>query len=514
MSESEDDGAGQREVAYRLFATEFEDADLSYSAGDDDRSPNYVITPTGARVNRLFAVGVLTEIEPVSDDVLRGRVVDPTGAFVTYAGQYQPDVQAFLERAETPMFVAMTGKARTFQPEDSDQVYSSVRPESINEVDAETRDRWTVQTAEQTLERIGTLGTAIELEESGDALEAALLDGGVSEGMSVGIPLALEHYGTTPTYLDRLRDVALDAARVVADEKDEVTSLDESPDEPGPVSVSEIADAGIEISAAAEPPAGETSQDTSTAEPEGATISDEQASPEQTSEAEVHEGGSETTVSEEETAAAETTTPSQETAAVEPEDEEANNIEDSAETTVVTDETPATESVSDEEPTDSGADEEPVDSGTLDGPGEFDPEEFELEEETRQQVEEEFGTEFQTGTEVSDPGEADIETPAAEDAQEEESETTAPPEETETQADSETAEEMKVDSVDEPDDMQSTVVSVMGELDEGSGASREKVIEEMTERYGVDAKETESAIQDALMDGECYEPDDGTLKPI
>jgi len=223
------------------------------------------------------------------------------------------------------------------------------------------------------------------------------------------------------------------------------------------------------------------------------------------------------------TTATETTARSQDTAAVEPEGEEANSTGDSAETTTVTDETTATESVAGEEPEDSGvvegtadagADEEPADSGALDGPGEFDPEEFELEEETRKQVEEEFGTEFQTGTEVGEPGEADIETPAAEDAQEEESEATTAPEETETQAESETTEETKAESADEPDDMQSAVVSVMGELDEGSGASREEIIEEMTDRYGVDAEETESAIQDALMDGECYEPDDGTLKPI
>jgi len=93
-------GAGRREVAWRLFATEFDDATYSYSEGDEERAPNYVITPTGARVNRVFVVGVLTEVEPVTDEVVRARVVDPTGAFVVYAGQYQPDALAFLERAD------------------------------------------------------------------------------------------------------------------------------------------------------------------------------------------------------------------------------------------------------------------------------------------------------------------------------------------------------------------------------------------------------------------------------
>ncbi|MEF8827278.1 MAG: hypothetical protein V5A27_13210, partial [Halapricum sp.] len=62
MSSEDDDAVGRRETAYRLFATEFEESDFSYAESDEERAPNYVVTPTGARVNRLFAVGVLTEV--------------------------------------------------------------------------------------------------------------------------------------------------------------------------------------------------------------------------------------------------------------------------------------------------------------------------------------------------------------------------------------------------------------------------------------------------------------------
>src|SRR6056297_3710147 len=78
MSADEQGGAGGREVAHRLFAAEYDEADFSYSESDEERAPNYVVTPTGARVNRLFVVGVLTEVEQVNEDVLRGRIVDPT----------------------------------------------------------------------------------------------------------------------------------------------------------------------------------------------------------------------------------------------------------------------------------------------------------------------------------------------------------------------------------------------------------------------------------------------------
>src|SRR5699024_923652 len=158
---------------------EFDDATLSYAESDEERAPNYVVTPTGARLNRLFAVGVLTEIEAVNDEQLRARIVDPTGAFVVYAGQYQPEALSFLERADTPAFVAVAGKARTFQPEDSDRVFTSIRPESLNEVDAATRDRFAVDAAELTLERVRTMRAARDRDERGDALRDTLEGEGV-----------------------------------------------------------------------------------------------------------------------------------------------------------------------------------------------------------------------------------------------------------------------------------------------------------------------------------------------
>jgi len=74
-----DSGPGTREVAYRLFAAEFNDCSLSYAESDDERAPNFVVTPTGLRVNRLFSVGVLTETEAVNDETLRGRLSTQRG---------------------------------------------------------------------------------------------------------------------------------------------------------------------------------------------------------------------------------------------------------------------------------------------------------------------------------------------------------------------------------------------------------------------------------------------------
>jgi len=248
-----DPGPGNREVAHRIFAAEFDDADLDYSESDEERAPNYVVTPTGLRVNRLFAVGVLTEVESVNEQTLRGRIVDPTGAFVTYAGQYQPDEAAFLDRTTPPAFVALTGKARTFQPDDSDLVYTSVRPESFATVDADTRDRWVVSAAEATLRRVAVFAEALSMDERGDRLRARLEDAGVPTALAAGIPLAIDHYDTGTEYLEATRTLAIDALEVVADEREEVRPLDADPGGRGGADLGPLPDVPYDFEGAATP---------------------------------------------------------------------------------------------------------------------------------------------------------------------------------------------------------------------------------------------------------------------
>ena len=145
-----------REVARRVFAREFNDASYTFKESDDDRAPVYSLLPTGQRANRVFLVGTLTETEDVGEDseYWQGRVVDPNGdTFFMYAGQYQPDAASMLRELEPPAYVAVVGKPRTYETDEGD-VNVSVRPESISEVDEATRDRWVVEAAERTLERI------------------------------------------------------------------------------------------------------------------------------------------------------------------------------------------------------------------------------------------------------------------------------------------------------------------------------------------------------------------------
>jgi RPA family protein len=144
-----------REVARRVYAQELRDSDLSFRENEDQYAPLYLITPTGARCNRVLVVGTLTEKDNLGDDVeyWRGRVADPTGSIFVYAGQYQPDAAQALAGTEPPAFVAIVGKPSVYETEDGTRLIS-IRAESVQRVDAETRDRWVLESAARTLDRL------------------------------------------------------------------------------------------------------------------------------------------------------------------------------------------------------------------------------------------------------------------------------------------------------------------------------------------------------------------------
>jgi RPA family protein len=148
-----------REVAYRIFAQELRDTSVALERDlEDAYAPQYVMTPTGAKVNRVFVIGTLTENEDIGTDTeyWRARISDPTGAFFVYAGQYQPDATRVLADASVPEVLAVVGKVSMYTTED-ERVITSIRPETISVVDVETRDRWVLETARQTLDRIRKL---------------------------------------------------------------------------------------------------------------------------------------------------------------------------------------------------------------------------------------------------------------------------------------------------------------------------------------------------------------------
>ncbi|MBE0524248.1 MAG: hypothetical protein IBX40_07950 [Methanosarcinales archaeon] len=210
----------ERELAWRVFAHEFNHSDYFFHEGDE-RAPNYLVTPTGAKINRLYFLGVLTEIDNigVGEDMWRGRLSDPTGAFTVYAGQYQPEAAMFLAGLDIPSFVALVGKARIYEPEEG-SIFTSVRPEELNTANASIRDRWIVDTARLTFERIRLARAAYKSGLQGEELIASMVQSGANPELASGIRMAIEHYSGLDSYLDTLSVVIIDALKTLLPDDD------------------------------------------------------------------------------------------------------------------------------------------------------------------------------------------------------------------------------------------------------------------------------------------------------
>lgn len=143
----------KREIAKRLFAHEFNQSTHKIEQ-EGERDPTYILTPTGARCNRVFVVGVLLDKEEIKPDsnFWRVRVSDPTGVFVCTAGRFQPDALEALMEIEPPEMISVVGKVNVYEGES--RTFLSLRPESISVVDREVRGYWVYETAKRTLERI------------------------------------------------------------------------------------------------------------------------------------------------------------------------------------------------------------------------------------------------------------------------------------------------------------------------------------------------------------------------
>jgi RPA family protein len=224
-----------REVAWRLFAGEYNDATLEVE-GTGERAPSHVITPLGAKVNRIFVVGVITDVENVGTDMQpmwRARVSDPTGTFHVYAGQYQPEAAAALSKLKPPVFGAIVGKSRVYSPEPG-TVYTSIRPEAIKAVDERVRDFWILEACRSLRKR---LDAAAEASKMDPPTKEALLQIGVKEALADGLVQAAAHYGKAD--LARYTAMLAESLRYLLPEYREYRPPEAEPKAPEPAAKAE-----------------------------------------------------------------------------------------------------------------------------------------------------------------------------------------------------------------------------------------------------------------------------------
>jgi RPA family protein len=204
-----------RETAWRVFAGELGDASLVLT-GEEERAPTYVITPMGAKINRVFIVGVLTDLENVGspeEPMWRAKMADPTGTFVVSAGQFQPEAAMALSKMPVPGFAAIIGKVRVYSPEEGVN-YISVRPEVVKTVEKDLRDFWVLDCCKSLKRRLEAVEEARNMSlPSAEELKKL----GYNEKLADGIIAAMQHYGDFS--LERYQTMLLDSLRYLIPEE-------------------------------------------------------------------------------------------------------------------------------------------------------------------------------------------------------------------------------------------------------------------------------------------------------
>lgn len=162
----------EREPAKRVFASELRETSYHFKDGTEEKSPTFVLLPTGERCNRIFLIGAMIEKKKSDGDMVfyKIKVRDPSGFFFVNAGSYQQEAMHQIASIEFPAdappggpfpYVAVIGKPNVFQAPDG-RVLVSVRAESVAAVDKTMYDCWVLDAAARTLER---------LEQSGETLD-------------------------------------------------------------------------------------------------------------------------------------------------------------------------------------------------------------------------------------------------------------------------------------------------------------------------------------------------------
>ena len=224
-----------RETAWRVFATELSASSLEIRA-TEEKSPSYVVSPLGAKINRVLVAGVLTEKENVGSEdepLWRGRIQDVSGSFFINVGRYQPEASATMADIEVPCFVAAVGRVRTYTA-DNQRVYVSVRPEHVVKIEESTRREWILETAKDTWRRLKNVRTVLGMP---DAKEEDLVKMGMTQAEASGLLFALDNYGQMPDSTMYLKTIQ-GALRMLLPERDvDLGFPDDLSDEPDEIEI-------------------------------------------------------------------------------------------------------------------------------------------------------------------------------------------------------------------------------------------------------------------------------------
>jgi RPA family protein len=186
-----------REPAWRVFAHEFQ-ASIEEEKGTGERAASYLLSPIGARMNRVLVVGTLAPPEPIGRDpstpFLRSRLTDPTGGFQVTAGGFQPRALAALQAIKQPQRTVVVGKAHLFHGRD-EVAHGSIRAEALRPIDEGEYRASLADALRHTARRIDLSVRVRAHTSAADSQEA--LDDGIPPHWVRAARLSMERYPST-----------------------------------------------------------------------------------------------------------------------------------------------------------------------------------------------------------------------------------------------------------------------------------------------------------------------------
>jgi uncharacterized protein len=147
---------GLREPAWRVTTAELESSSFE-ERGEGDRAATFVLSPFGARMNRVVLAGTLSAAEAIGretpESFWRARLADPLGTVSVTAGSFQPRAMVQLRAAPPGRPAVVVGKVHLYRGRD-DRATLSVRAEAVRSV-AESDERATLaEVVRHTLDRL------------------------------------------------------------------------------------------------------------------------------------------------------------------------------------------------------------------------------------------------------------------------------------------------------------------------------------------------------------------------
>ena len=182
-----------REPAWRVTTRELESS-LEEARGTGDRAASYLLSPFGARMNRVLLAGSISAAEPIGREepstFWRSRLSDPLGTVAVTAGSFQPRAMAQLRAAPAGRPALVVGKVHLFRGRGG-VGFVSVSAEVVRPV-AEGDERATVaETVRQTLDRLDLLE---RIEHEPSVPDATLRSAGCPAGWIRAAREALRRY--------------------------------------------------------------------------------------------------------------------------------------------------------------------------------------------------------------------------------------------------------------------------------------------------------------------------------